>query len=80
MIEVDGEAFEEGDEFVQVIKDPMGETSSSFLIERRDEMREIRMSCQLTGTVRALDAHLGSGRDLRRAGDGDAASAAARIA
>ena len=49
VIEVDGERFEEGDEFVQLVKDPMGETSSSFLIERRDEMREIRMSCQLTG-------------------------------
>jgi hypothetical protein len=32
-----------------VIKDPTGESSSSFLIERRDELREIRMSCQLTG-------------------------------
>jgi len=49
IIEVDGEAFEEGDEFVQVLKNPRGESSSSFLIERRDELREIRMSCQLTG-------------------------------
>ena len=49
IIEVDGQKFEEGDEFVQVIKDPSGETSSSFLIERRDELRELRMSCQLTG-------------------------------
>jgi hypothetical protein len=49
IIEVDGEQFEEGDEFVQVIKDPTGESSSSFLIERRDELRELRMSCQLTG-------------------------------
>ncbi|HYH61986.1 MAG TPA: SRPBCC family protein [Solirubrobacterales bacterium] len=49
VIEVDGQEFEEGDEFVQVIRDPTGKTSSSFLIERRDEMREIRMSCRLTG-------------------------------
>jgi hypothetical protein len=49
IIEVDGQEFEEGDEFVQVVKDPTGETSSSFLIERREELREIRMSCQLTG-------------------------------
>jgi hypothetical protein len=49
IIEVDGETFEEGDEFVQVIKDPTGKSSSSFLIEQRDELREIRMSCQLTG-------------------------------
>ena len=49
IIEVDGEEFEEGDEFVQLVKDPGGETSSSFLIERRDELRELRMRCQLTG-------------------------------
>ena len=50
IIEVDGQEFEEGDEFVQVVKDPTGRTSSSFLIERRDELRELRMSCNLTGT------------------------------
>ena len=49
VIEVDGQEFEEGDEFVQVVRDPAGETSSHFLIERREELREIRMSCQLTG-------------------------------
>ncbi len=50
VIEVDGEAFEEGDEFVQVTRDPIGETTArTCLIERRDELREIRMSCQLTG-------------------------------
>lgn len=49
VIEVDGEEVEEGDEYVQVTKDPIGLTQSSFLIERRDELREIRMSCQLTG-------------------------------
>jgi len=50
IIEVDGQRFEEGDEFVQVVKDPTGSTSSSFLIERRDELRELRMSCNMTGT------------------------------
>jgi hypothetical protein len=49
VIEVDGQKFEEGDEFVQVTKDPTGEATTSFLIERRDELRQIRMSCQLTG-------------------------------
>ena len=49
VIEVDGQRFEEGDEYVQVVEDVTGRTSSSFLIERRDELREIRMSCQLTG-------------------------------
>lgn len=49
IIEVDGQRFEEGDEFVQVIKDPSGTRRSNFLIERRDELRQLRMSCQLTG-------------------------------
>jgi phenylpropionate dioxygenase-like ring-hydroxylating dioxygenase large terminal subunit len=50
IIEVDGERFEEGDQFVQVIHTPTGDMGSSFLIERRDELREIRMACDLTGT------------------------------
>ncbi len=50
MIEVDGERFEEGDEYAQVTRDRSGSTQSSFLIERRDDFHEIRMSCQLTGT------------------------------
>ena len=49
VIEVNGEEFEEGDEYVQVTHDPSGDTTSNFLIERREELREIRMSCQLTG-------------------------------
>ena len=51
MIEVDGERFEEGDEYVQVTRAPMGKNvETHFLLERRDDLREIRMSCQLTGT------------------------------
>jgi hypothetical protein len=50
VIEVRGERFEEGDEYVQVTKDPTGRGESSFLLERRDDFREIRLSCQLTGT------------------------------
>jgi hypothetical protein len=50
VIEVRGERFEEGDEYVQVTKDPIGGRSeSSFLLERRENLREIRMSCRLTG-------------------------------
>jgi uncharacterized protein YndB with AHSA1/START domain len=49
VIEVRGERFEEGDEYVQVTKDPTGSAETNFLIERRDELHEIRMSCQLTG-------------------------------
>jgi hypothetical protein len=50
VIEVRGERFEEGDEFVQVNKNPVaGSSEASFLLERRDDLHEIRMSCQLTG-------------------------------
>jgi hypothetical protein len=49
VIEVHGERFEEGDEYAQVTKDPLGRTESNFLIERRDDLRQVRMSCQLTG-------------------------------
>jgi hypothetical protein len=49
VIEVRGERFEEGDEYAQVTKDPIGRTETNFLLERRDNLREIRMSCQLTG-------------------------------
>jgi hypothetical protein len=50
VIEVRGERFEEGDEYVQVTRDPTGKAETNFLLERRDNLREIRMSCQLTGT------------------------------
>ena len=49
IIEVRGERFEEGDEWVQVTKDPTRKVETSFLLERRENLREIRMSCQLTG-------------------------------
>lgn len=50
IVEVQGERYEEGDEYVQVVNTPRGKLQSHFLIERRDDLREIRMSCQLTGT------------------------------
>jgi hypothetical protein len=50
VIEVRGERFEEGDEFAQVTKDPTGKAVSNFLLERRDDFREIRLSYLLTGT------------------------------
>ena len=50
VIDVRGERFDPGDQFVQVTHDPVGPSESNFLIERRDDMREIRMSCQTTGT------------------------------
>lgn len=50
VVEVRGERFEEGDEYVQVTHDPTGNAESNFLVERARDLREIRMSCQLTGT------------------------------
>jgi hypothetical protein len=50
IVEVRGERFEQGDEFVQVIRDPTGAVESSFLLDRVEDLHEIRMTCQLTGT------------------------------
>jgi hypothetical protein len=47
---VRGERFEQGDEYAQVTTNPKGRIETSFLVERRDDLREIRMRCQLTGT------------------------------
>jgi hypothetical protein len=49
VVEVRGERFEEGDEYAQVIRNPTGSVESMFLLDRRDDLREIRMTCQLTG-------------------------------
>ena len=57
VVEVHGQRFEEGDEYVQVTKSPAGTpTQTNFLVERRDDLREIRMSCDLT--VMYADCHL----------------------
>ena len=49
VIEVNGERFEEGDQYAQVTKDLVGKASTDFMIERMDDMREIRLVCQATG-------------------------------
>ena len=49
VVEVQGESFEQGDEFAQVVKGPVGKSASNFLIERRNDLRQVRMACQLTG-------------------------------
>ena len=50
VVEIHGERFEEGDEYVQVTRDPLRtDVETSFLLERREDLREIRMACQLTG-------------------------------
>jgi hypothetical protein len=50
VIEVRGQRFEEGDEYVQVTRGPVGTDETTFLVERIDDLREIRMRCELTGT------------------------------
>ena len=49
VVEVQGERFEEGDEYAQVTKGPVKTETTKFLLERRDDLREIRMSCTKTG-------------------------------
>jgi Polyketide cyclase / dehydrase and lipid transport len=50
VVEVQGERFEEGDEYVQVTKTPGRTIESHFLVDHRDDLRGIRMTCQLTGS------------------------------
>jgi Polyketide cyclase / dehydrase and lipid transport len=50
VIEVHGERFDQGDEYVQVTRGPVGSAETKFLVERMDDLREVRLSCQLTGT------------------------------
>jgi hypothetical protein len=49
VIEVNGDRFEEGEEFVQVTRSPTGRAATNFLVERKQDMREIKMVCQNTG-------------------------------
>lgn len=49
VVEVRGERFEEGDQYAQVTRGSGRTVDTSFLLERRDELRQIRMSCMLTG-------------------------------
>jgi ribosome-associated toxin RatA of RatAB toxin-antitoxin module len=50
VLEVDGRRFEEGTEYVQVTDDPGGKMTTTFQIDRLEDLREIRMHCTLTGT------------------------------
>src|SRR6188472_64568 len=50
VIEVKGQRFEEGDEYVQVTRGAIGRAETKFVVEQRDELREIRMRCELTNT------------------------------
>jgi Polyketide cyclase / dehydrase and lipid transport len=48
-VEVRGERFEEGTEFVQVMKTPFGREETVFKIDRMDSLREIHMHCAKSG-------------------------------
>jgi uncharacterized protein YndB with AHSA1/START domain len=67
-VEVRGEQFEEGTEFVQVMKTPVGREETTFKIDRMDEMREIRMHCMKSGLFahwRLTDAQGGTFVEIR---------------
>jgi hypothetical protein len=49
VIEVRGERFEQGDGYAQVTKTLFGRASTEFVFERRDNLRQVRLSCQATG-------------------------------
>lgn len=50
VFEIQGEQFEEGAEFVQVSRHPaVGRSEAHFLIDRVDELHEIRMHCTVSG-------------------------------
>jgi uncharacterized protein YndB with AHSA1/START domain len=49
VVEVNGQRFEEGDQYAQVTKDPIRTVKTDFVIERMENMHEIRMVCQDTG-------------------------------
>ena len=49
VVEVKGTRFEEGDQYAQVTKQRFGTVKTDFVIERMENMREIRLACQKTG-------------------------------
>src|ERR687895_2607290 len=50
VFEIRGERLEEGAEFVMLSRQPLvGRDETRFLIDRMDELREIRMHCTLSG-------------------------------
>jgi uncharacterized protein YndB with AHSA1/START domain len=49
VVEVNGERFEEGQAYAQVTKQGRGTVETDFLIERLDDMHEIKFACQQSG-------------------------------
>jgi uncharacterized protein YndB with AHSA1/START domain len=50
VIEVHGRRFDQGDEYVQITRGPMGKAETTFLVERIDDLREVRLRCMASGT------------------------------
>src|SRR5438093_11630366 len=50
VIEVRGDRFQQGDEYVQVTRSPTGRAETRFLVEQVDDIREIHPRCTDTGT------------------------------
>jgi hypothetical protein len=49
VIEVNGERYDPGQQYVQVTRGLVGSTETTFLVERKEDMREICLRCQDTG-------------------------------
>ena len=50
VLEVQGDRFEQGVDFVQISQQPLlGRSEGVWLIDHRDDLREIRMHCTATG-------------------------------
>ncbi|CAN5402057.1 hypothetical protein BH10ACT11_BH10ACT11_00610 [soil metagenome] len=52
VLEVSGQSFDEGSNYAQVVRNPLGgRLASRMHIDRLDDLREIQMSCNRTGTI-----------------------------
>ena len=49
VVEVNGERFEEGERYAQVTTQGRNTVETDFLIERLDDLHEIRFACQKSG-------------------------------
>jgi hypothetical protein len=50
VVEVEGERFSQGDQYVQVTRSPTGSVQTTFLVESREDLKEVRLRCLATGT------------------------------
>jgi uncharacterized protein YndB with AHSA1/START domain len=50
VVEVTGQRFEQGDQYVQVTKTWFGNAETNFAVDRLEQLREIRIHCTASGT------------------------------